>query len=329
MLNLIKKHTQKYTGKLRALKVTYVVNNIFNRKKLAHNKALYKKLGIKKSIYSPLGKQDLEAIDLPGPWLDNADALQKVKHDVAFKALDPDIQDQVFQFINEGYIILKNFYTPSEVLAFNQEIDNLIQAKKLDFNYTGKKVVESYKASPIVNQKFFRNKRLIELLSFIFKKDIVPFHTINFIEGSEQKTHSDSIHMSTVPEGYMIAAWAALEATDENNGPLFYYPGSHKLPYLSCLDYDSGNSKYRIGEKSYANYEEHIEHLVKSENLEKKYFYAEAGDILIWHANLLHGGDMIKEKGRTRKSMVAHYFAKDVLCYHEISQRPALLEIPE
>jgi hypothetical protein len=33
----------------------------------------------------------------------------------------------------------------------------------------------------------------------------------------------------------------------------------------------------------------------------------------------------VKQEGSTRKSMVAHYFAEGVICYHEISQRPALV----
>jgi ectoine hydroxylase-related dioxygenase (phytanoyl-CoA dioxygenase family) len=312
---------------LRALKLTYVINNFLNRKKLKHNKAIYKKLGIKKSIYSPLGKQDIEDINLPGPWLDDDNAIEKVKAHPTFQNFSSKKQEQVLNFITQGYLILPNFYTKEEVKAFNDEIQQLIDQKKLDFNYTGKKIVESYKVSPLVNDNFFRNAELLEIFEFIFDRDVVPFHTINFIEGSEQKAHSDSIHMSTAPEGFMAAAWAALESTDENNGPLFYYPGSHRFPYIGCLDYDSGNSKYLIGDNSYANYEKHIEKLVEEHQLEKKYFFANPGDVLIWHANLLHGGDKILKKGRTRKSMVAHFFGKDVLCFHEISQRPALLNI--
>lgn len=327
MLNFIKKTTQRYTGKIRSFKFVYTINNFFQRKKLAHNKALYKKLGLKKSIYSPLGKKDLEQINLPGPWLDEDQAIRNLEEDKDFLSLTTEMQEKILQFVNEGFLILPSFFSQEEVESFNMDIESLIEQKRIDFNYSGKKIVESYKQSELVNTLFFRNQKLLDLLSFIFKKDIIPFHTINFIEGSEQKTHSDSIHMSTMPEGYMIAAWAALEKTDSNNGPLFYYPKSHRLPYLSCLDYNSGNSKFLIGENSYSNYEDRIEKLVAEHGLEKKYFHANPGDILIWHANLLHGGDPIAKKGRTRKSMVAHYFAKDVLCYHEISQRPALLDM--
>jgi phytanoyl-CoA hydroxylase len=32
------------------------------------------------------------------------------------------------------------------------------------------------------------------------------------------------------------------------------------------------------------------------------------------------------DKNRTRKSMVIHYLREETLCWHELSQRPALVE---
>ena len=58
---------------------------------------------------------------------------------------------------------------------------------------------------------------------------------------------------------------------------------------------------------------------------EKKIFLAKKGDVLIWHANLFHGGEPHKNPEKTRKSMVLHYYNTDCICYHEISQRPALM----
>jgi ectoine hydroxylase-related dioxygenase (phytanoyl-CoA dioxygenase family) len=37
-------------------------------------------------------------------------------------------------------------------------------------------------------------------------------------------------------------------------------------------------------------------------------FVARAGDVLVWHAQLLHGGYSIQDKQRTRKTLVTHYF---------------------
>jgi len=317
---------KKYTGRLRSLKAVYVINNLLNGKKLAHNKALYKKFGVNKSIFSNIGSQVFKNKSTDIPWLDQPDGREKLLQHPNFRKLNKEFQGQILNFEKEGFMILRNFFTEAEVEKSNQEVDRLLTEKKAGFNYTGRKLMEAYKDSPFIESTFFKNKRLLELLSFVMGKKILPFHTIHFIEGSEQRAHSDSIHMTTEPAGYMTAAWVALEDTHVGNGPLFYYPGSHRLPYIMSTDYDSGNTQYMIGEKVYTNYEDKIAEVIAENNFKKENFFAKKGDVLIWHANLLHGGDGITQKGTTRRSMVAHYFCEDVICYHEISQRPALLE---
>ena len=80
----------------------------------------------------------------------------------------------------------------------------------------------------------------------------------------------------------------------------------------------------KLGEKSYADYEDHIEEIISKSKLEKEIFIAKKGDVFIWHANLLHGGEKVINKISTRKSMVFHYYSKDSICFHEITQRPTL-----
>jgi len=322
---MIRKIISQYSGFLRSLKIVYVVNNFFNKKSLDHNKSIYEKYGLEKSIFSSIGKKDFVSASSDIPWLDKTDGLSQLKKSQGFLEMDAEMQSSAIQFVEKGFIVLKGFYSSEEVDQLNQEVDRLKNSGTVDYNYTGKKIMESFKHSKMINQDFFRNKRLLSLLNFLMGKEIVPFHTINFIQGSEQKAHSDSIHMTTEPEGYLIAAWTALENTHEKNGPLFYYPESHKLPYITCQDYDSGNNRWLIGNNSYKKYEDKIAEMINEKNLKKEYFFAEPGDVFLWHANLLHGGDPIKQEGLTRKSMVAHYFCEDVICYHEISQRPALI----
>ena len=54
-------------------------------------------------------------------------------------------------------------------------------------------------------------------------------------------------------------------------------------------------------------------------------FLARKGDVFLWHANLMHGGEPHHDKALTRKSMVFHYFSRAHICYREITQRPALM----
>ncbi len=104
------------------------------------------------------------------------------------------------------------------------------------------------------------------------------------------------------------------------------HPGSHRLPYVMTPDYPSGNTRFTIGDHSNRRYEDKIEALIEQHGLRQQLFLARRGDLLIWHANLLHGGSAIARPGATRRSFVCHYYAQDVICYHEMSQRPAIIK---
>ena len=324
-MDYLRKKIQKYSGFFRSIKFFYRINNWFNRRLLSHNKSLYKKHGIKKSIYDSLSSTDFKNLSSDIPWLDRQDAIEDVKSHSSFESFSASTQDSIIQFIEDGFMILPAFFSKDAIQKHNEIFDDLLSSGNIDFNYTKRKITEAYKQSEFIDRHFFKNKDLLKLLEFIMGKKIIPFHTIHFLEGSEQKAHSDSIHMTTEPRGYLIAVWVALEDIDQDNGPLFYYPKSHRMDYLMSTDYDTGNTKWQLGKDNYRNYESKVQEILDKKSLDKKYFHAKAGDLLIWHANLLHGGEKIKEAGRTRRSMVAHYFCEEVICYHEISQRPALL----
>ena len=44
--------------------------------------------------------------------------------------------------------------------------------------------------------------------------------------------------MMTEPPGFLVGMWVALEDIDEGAGPVFYVPGSHRLPYVMSEDLD-------------------------------------------------------------------------------------------
>lgn len=316
----------KYSGYLRRFKWVYVLNNLFNAGRLKHNRALYRKYGVNKSIFAPIGSGDFPEHRGELPWLDRPGAREALEGHPDFASFPEEIQAELRRFVEDGYMILRGFYSAEEVARLNAEVDRLREDRRVDFNYTGRKIMDAFRNSEIIDREYFRNPELLSLLNFTLGRPVIPFQTIHFIRGSEQRAHSDSIHMTTEPPGYLIATWTALEECSKENGTLFYYPGSHRLPYVTTEDYSSGNTAWTIGHESNKRYEDHIEALVARHGLEKKYFDARPGDLLIWHANLLHGGGPILREGATRRSMVSHYFCEGVICYHEISQRPALMD---
>lgn len=315
---------QRYTGWLRNLKAVYVVNNLLNAGRLRHNRALYRRYGLRKSIFSPVGSRDFGQHHPDIPWLDRPDALDRLDQNETFRQFSPEQQARVRQFVEQGFTVLKHHFPKEKTDALNAEVDRLLASGQAGFNYTGRKIFNLWENSAVADG-FFRDAELLDFLSFLLGKPVIPFQSLNFTLGSEQRAHSDSIHMTTEPPGYLIATWIALEDTTPDNGPLFYYPGSHRLPYVMADDYAAGNTAFTIGADSNRRYEDRIARLIAEKGLDKQLFLAERGDVLIWHANLLHGGSPIGRPGATRRSMVCHYFAEDVICYHEMSQRPALM----
>ncbi|MEL7117814.1 MAG: phytanoyl-CoA dioxygenase family protein [Bacteroidota bacterium] len=321
----LKKRLGQYTGWLRQLKAVYVLNNFLNRDRLQHNKKLYSKYGVKRNILWPIGSHLFDFNQQGIPWLDRPNALATLEQHPDFKSFPQDTQNELRRFVKDGYMVLKGFFSPQQVARHNEEIEKGLQNQSLFFNYTGRKIMEAYKASAFIDKEFFRNAELLRLLNFTMGKKVIPFHTINFKEGSEQAPHSDFIHMTTAPQGYLVAAWTALEDVSTANGTLVFYPGSHRLPYIMANDYSSGNTKWLIGNESNKQYEQKMASIIEEKGLKPHYFEGQAGDVFVWHANLIHGGSPILEEGRTRKSMVAHYFTEEVICFHEMSQRPALI----
>jgi ectoine hydroxylase-related dioxygenase (phytanoyl-CoA dioxygenase family) len=93
------------------------------------------------------------------------------------------------------------------------------------------------------------------------------------------------------------------------------------LPYVFSKDVSISEKDFR--EEGYgpyhARYEPYIQGLIAQYGLEAKHFHAKKGDVLIWHANLLHGGSARRNIQLTRKALVCHYFGKGVFVYHDLS----------
>jgi len=122
---------------------------------------------------------------------------------------------------------------------------------------------------------------------------------------------------STYPLGYLTAAWIAFEDIHPDSGPPVYYPGSHRLPYLFSKDVNISEAEFKQnGSAEYqAKYEPRIREEIEQHSLEPAYFH----DVLIWHANLIHGGSPRRNIQLSRKAVVCHYFVKGSFAYHDLA----------
>ena len=232
------------------------------------------------------------------------------------------------KFLNDhGYVVLKNVIPGVENLCdeikssltpeFN--VEEWRERKRSGF-HRGMRLQDTYDRHASV-RKLAASEVVLNLLSRLYGRQAYPFQTLNFPVGTEQLYHADSIHFSSYPEKFMCGVWVALEDIGPDQGPLIYYPGSHKLPVFENIHYGI-NTLSHDGTCTQADYQPAWQAIVDSLKLEPLYFHAKKGDLLIWCSNLLHGGSPHKDISKTRWSQVTHYYFEDCTYYTPMHSDP-------
>ena len=166
---------------------------------------------------------------------------------------------------------------------------------------------------------------VLEFLEDYFKDTPCACQTLTYVNGSEQAAHQDSIHLTPYPNGFMCGVWVALEDVQENSGELFVYPGSHRSGSLRATPL--GIPKVENDDYSqYVIFDQAIRDLIEEHGYERLVYRPKAGQILVWHENLIHGGSPRIDAERTRVSVVSHYFAKGSVGYYDSRGEAAALE---
>ncbi len=244
------------------------------------------------------------------PWVESPFFLKILKS----KNLNSDFEKIAIDYNREGYVVLKNVFSKEEIdeiiLEMNEKAFNPTFKYKHQRDERRSQDLWEY-SEPV--RKMACKKEVLDVLEFLYDRETVPFQTLNFRYGSQQRAHSDTIHFSSLPARFMCGVWVALEDITEENGPLFYYPGSQK-----SIEFNFNHFRKDLIDNSYDNYnqyEDFIEEYLQVANLEKKKFLAKKGDALIWSSNIIHGGCPVLQDGETRYSQVTHYFFKDCIYY--------------
>jgi hypothetical protein len=227
---------------------------------------------------------------------------------------------QAAKFNRDGYIIIDLHLTNKEIEELREDVDVLnfknSKTQEQGYHYSpGKRIFEAWKDSERL-RRLSLNEKVMDVLRMLYRREPIPFQTITFNYGSNQPFHSDVIHFDSVPHRWLSAAWVALEEMDQDNGPLMYVPGSHKLPIFDFHDLGIKVPKYSEQFQSYQEYEMFIGSLITATGLQPEYLKCKPGQAIIWAANLIHGGGLIHDRERTRYSHVTHYFYEGCDVYY-------------
>ena len=268
-------------------------------------------------------------------WVDTADALHEARRRLEQGSISEDEFQLVAFFIANGYCIIENAIDTRLIDEYLAEVEEMFGTRpdlwvtegpsikrladaRVDRALT--KVLDTYMVSQRAMRMAFAPK-LARMLRIIFGEEPAVHQGLHFQVGSTQAIHQDTAYVVVKPALALAAAWLALEDVKPGGGELIYYRGSHRF----------GDFLYP-GEQRHWNtdahgHEIHNHHLawLHYEAIDKgtplEYFWPKKGSLLIWHADLAHGGAPIVNERYTRKSIVFHYCP--------ISARPGYLDSPD
>jgi hypothetical protein len=256
----------------------------------------------------PAGLGSIPTIE---PWVESP-FFERI---LAGLGLSPDLEVIARKYHDDGYVVLDEVITDEQADSICEEVAGCFDPPYPPGSDHIRRQ-DAWTLSPGA-RALACHESIIDLLTTLYGRPAFPFQTLNFPRGTGQREHSDSIHFSCRPERYMCGVWVALEDVAEDQGPLFYYPGSHKLH-----QYDYYDLWMTVGQTDYRAYEDFLIELMAAEGIERELLCVPKGSALIWASNLVHGGSPVTREDSTRKSQVTHYYFDGCLYYTPMHSDP-------
>lgn len=248
---------------------------------------------------------DKDAMDIP--WIESPFFYKILETSTYTK----EEQDLLIKYHEDGYLVLDLELTDSFIdtllTGIHSELDKL-KTQDNRYHYSDSpRVFEAWKTNQNV-LSLARHPKLLSTLELLYGRKPIPFQTINFLKGSNQPLHQDSIHFYTQPERWMVGTWTALQDMTVDCGPLNIVPGSHKWPHYNFQHLNLPVVQFGNQFDNYAEYEQFLVALLEATHLEKKNWLGKKGQTLIWASNLLHGGAAITNPDSTRYAQATHFY---------------------
>jgi uncharacterized protein YndB with AHSA1/START domain len=262
-----------------------------------------------------------------GLWPDLSDASARIAGKQALGLLDAGDAARFRHWVEKGYVVLPGAVRPELVARLRAELERDWQQgnervaieiclpdrrefARMEPRYRDvpHKLLDYHGVSHTAREVLFA-PAIRRFLEQLFERPPLAFQSLIFRWGTEQEMHQDTAYVLVRSPLEFVGCWIALEDVEEGSGELQYYEGSQRIPeYLwfgrsRAKPYDYGDERDFL--RWVCEQSERADcPLVR--------FRPKAGDALLWHADLVHGGAKRSQRAATRWSLVAHFSPLDV-----------------
>ncbi len=284
--------------------------------------AFLKSLFGKAAPAGPLTGDGRLASDL---WVDQPGAAERVAARQRRGELSAEQADGLRHFVEHGYLVFRGGMGEAAIAGALADVDRVWREPPPDLAYAHSGALRSFVYADEARERrpsyriadlhshsdaaleLYLDPAIFAWVRLLFAEEPVATQSLFFEYGSQQALHRDPVFVQTTPPSHLVAAWIALEDVGPDCGPLVYVPGTHRLPYHQ---FEPGEHRFdtgRYGEREAHAMADFDREQMERHGLRPVAFTCRRGDVLVWHASLLHGGSPVRDPTLTRRSFVVHF----------------------
>ena len=212
------------------------------------------------------------------------------------------LSEQQIKFYDEkGYIAPIDVLSKQEANEIRQEIETIEKKWPNALEGIGRNYV--HLISPVFNKVCLNNK-ILDAVESIIGKNILICGTTLFIKNSNEKGfvsfHQDAKYIGLEPHNW-VTAWIAVTDSNEENGCMRVWPGSHKE--------NLKNHEQKFDENNLLTRGQTIENVPLEET---DSVVLEAGQMSLHHPTVVHGSGLNKSNDRRIGFVIQSYIGSDV-----------------
>jgi hypothetical protein len=157
---------------------------------------------------------------------------------------------------------------------------------------------------------------VLDVLEALIGPDVMAMQTMLFIKppgGAGQGWHQDSYYIPTIPDS-LCGAWIAIDRADEENGCMWFVPGTQNEPIYPTSDNRGRNHGDSLRDLESVDNVSNVDDTVNTlSRIARKYPGREVkavmdpGDVAFFGGHVLHRSRQNGSADRFRRSFVGHY----------------------
>jgi len=212
------------------------------------------------------------------------------------------LSDQQIKFYNEkGYVAPIDVLSIQEANEIRKEIETIEKKWPNALEGLGRNYV--HMISPVFNNVCLNNK-ILDAVESIIGKNILICGTTLFIKNTNEKGfvsfHQDAKYIGLEPHNW-VTAWIAVTNSNEENGCMRMWPGSHKE--------DLKNHEQKFDEDNLLTRGQTIENVPIEET---EPVILKAGQMSLHHPTVIHGSGLNRSNDRRIGFVVQSYIGSNV-----------------